>query len=280
MAPISSPNTAPSGLQEYSSDPERSRLAASCRATLQGHTIGAIMRTSDGVAIPAMLAEIKFAAVTYCAAPNTDSETCKEGVAFVLSQFSHLNINEIREAFRLAASGKIDASLAAYHGQFSIRILGEVLRAYDDHRTGIYREERARFIEQQAALEAPTRSETLQAHFGTIAENFRALQEKNTKYPRWQDLPGWFCRRVIEDELIEIHPDEKGPTWIAAKHWAANQVGVWALDLTTGKEDRARYKAAAAVIREDADAFPGEIRKEAEEAYSKMLIFSKIAHYS
>jgi len=92
-------------------------------------------------------------------------------------------------------------------------------------------------------------------------------------------LPEWFCRRAIEEDLAGVTMEEKGKAWITAKHWAANEVRVWLLDANVSRDDRKRYAIAAAALDKNPDIFPDQIKKEAQEAYSKMLVHPKIAKY-
>jgi len=110
---------------------------------IEGNTIGAMVRRDAQMSFGVKL-EVEFSAATYCGAPNTLPETIKEGVRFITDQFGHLNLTEIREAFRLAAAKKIEADLSAFYGLFTIQLLGKVLAAYDDYRTAIFREVRAK----------------------------------------------------------------------------------------------------------------------------------------
>ena len=246
---------------------------------IEGNTIAAMVRRDERLAFGLKL-DLEFCAATYCGAPNTLPETIGEGVKFVQAQFSHLNLTEIREAFRLAAAKKIDADLSSFYGLFTLQMLGKVLAAYDDYRTAIFREVRAKVAQMEDEHGNEERAEAMREKFGTIAEQFAALQQSNTKYERWQDLPEWFCRRVIEEDLAGITIEEKGKAWVTAKHWAANEVRVWLLDTSVSRDDRKRYAIAAATLDKNPDIFPDEIKKEAQEAYSKMLIFQKIPPYA
>lgn len=70
----------------------------------------------------------------YCGGGNANAEQFGESVDFVMSQFGHLGIDEVSEAFRLAAAGKFEADLTGYYGQFPIASLGKLLVGYDDYR--------------------------------------------------------------------------------------------------------------------------------------------------
>lgn len=259
-------------------DPETAKTQALCLQAIEGNTIAAMVRRDERLVFGLKI-DLEFCAATYCGAPNTLPETIGEGVKFVQAQFSHFNITEIREAFRLAAAGKIEADLKAFYGLFTIQMLGNVLRAYDDYRTAIFREVRAKVAQMEDERGNEYRAEAMKEKFGTIAEQFDDLKQSNTKYERWQDLPEWFCRRVIEEDLAGLTLEEKGKAWITAKHWAANEVRGWLLDTAFSRDDRKRFAAAAASLEKHPDIFPDEIKKEAQEAYSKMLIFQKIAPY-
>ena len=53
-----------------------------------------------------------------------------EGSNFIIKHFAMLSVAEIKQAFELSAAGKIDANLSAYHGKFTIQMLGDVLQKY------------------------------------------------------------------------------------------------------------------------------------------------------
>jgi len=260
------------------SDPETAKTQALCLRAIEGNTIAAMVRRDERLVFGLKL-DMEFCAATYCGAPNTLPETIGEGVKFVQAQFSHLNLSEIREAFRLAAAKKIDADLSSFYGLFTLQMLGKVLAAYDDYRTAIFREVRAQSIVAQDAAENEQRKEILKEKFGAIADQFAALQQKNNRYERWQDLPTWFCERAVKEDVAGFSLEEKGKAWVTAKHWTANQLPEWIINAGYPVADRKRFSDAAEAIRKDPDTFPDEIKKEAQEAYSKMLIFQKIPPY-
>lgn len=257
-------------------DPERLRLEKSCLAAATGQSIGAMMRATEIETGTALHLEIKYCAVTYCGAPNTDPEVIKEAVRFVVTKYTHLALPEIREAFRLTAAGKIGANLNAYNGLFTIRMLGEVLTSYDDHRNQVAREVRARLSEKEAEEEDQIKAGILIEKFGTLAQQYGALVKKNTKYQRWQDLPEWFCNRLVKEDIPGFTLEEKGRTWVTAKHWAVNQVDTWLASRNTHKDDKRRYQRAKTHINNRPDEFPEELKKEAQTAYIKMLVFDRL----
>jgi hypothetical protein len=84
-----------------------------------------------------LVLEIEFCAKHYS---GTDTSTedfellLQESYDFIISQFGSLSVLEVREAFRLAASGVLLVDLTAYYGRFNLQILGKVLKAYSDYR--------------------------------------------------------------------------------------------------------------------------------------------------
>lgn len=245
----------------------------------QGLTIGAAVRQDEVRAALLIRTEVKYCATAFCAAPNTESTTIDECAATILSHYSHFNVAEIREAFRMASIGELDVNMNAYYGLFSVRIVGDILSAYSDHRTQAVRQVGARMQAEKDAAENVQRAEMLKEKFGTIADQFAALQSKNDKYSRWQDLPVWFCEKVVKEDVAGFSLEEKGKAWVTAKHWAVNQLGTWRLDSNNGPNDRRRYNDAHAAIQANPECFPDELKPEAQEAYSKMLVFQKIATY-
>ena len=245
----------------------------------QGLTIGAAVREDEMRAALLIRTEVKYCATAFCAAPNTEAATIDECAATVLSYYSHLNIAEIREAFRMASVGEIEVNMNAYFGLFSVRIVGDILSTYNDHRAHTARQVRARIQAEQDAAENETRAGLMRERFGTLAEQFAALQRKNERYARWQDLPTWFCERVVKEDIYGFSMEEKGKIWVTAKAWAVGQLGAWRISPDTTPADRQRFHAAAEALRENADVFPDELKSEAQEAYCKMLVFEKIAEY-
>ena len=215
---------------------------------------------------------VEHCAVTYCGAPNTETATIDECVRFVFAQYGMLNPDEIKEAFRLAASGKTSASLEAYHGQFTARILGGVLSNYLDYRSALAREARSR----QAAAEADgayqRRQDDLFQQHGTAADQIAALDRG--KYKAWKDLPGWLAMRAVKDGLIDLSIEEKQEAWKTAKAYTVNRIAAMLLD--PDKSERDKWLRAAEAIRKDPEIFPEALRPEAEIVYAKMLLYSKI----
>lgn len=77
--------------------------------------------------------------VHYCGMQeeNMDLAWTKEVYEFITKSFGDLGVNEVQEAFRLAASKVIDVDISAYHGRLTLKTLGELLYAYKKFRDPI-----------------------------------------------------------------------------------------------------------------------------------------------
>ena len=107
-------------------------------AVVAGDTIRRAVTENSALTLTALTVELEGCARDYTGCANTPEGTFDECVEFVMTRFGWLNIKELREAFRLAAAGELgNVSLAAYHGLFTVGILGNVLAAYKEYRDRI-----------------------------------------------------------------------------------------------------------------------------------------------
>lgn len=115
-----------------------------------------IRRTERALVLVALPKMISYCASVFCGAQLEEKdEIVDECTDFVLSQFPQLGVPEIREAFKLAAAGKLgEIDLAAYRGVFTIKMLGQVLSKYCTFREKAYQEIRKAETEAQEAQEA------------------------------------------------------------------------------------------------------------------------------
>lgn len=252
------------------SDPESARLEDSCLAALSGGSISALNTADDLVLITALQLEVEHCAATYCAAPNTLTDTMDECVLFIIDQFGFLCPSEIRQAFRLAAAGKIEANLNAYNGAFSVRILGEVLSAYEDYRTLTFRKVRSQISDS----EDPNRSAVLKQVFGGFEDQLARVMKSNP-YGTWQEIPAAFARAVVERSLINFSLEEKGQAWRRAKSIAAGRVPQKILDAKTQFE-RNKWVQVRDQMQADPELFHGELKPEATIIYAQILLWEKL----
>lgn len=110
----------------------------------------------EEVATVSLIDELTYCATNYSGARDVPDDMLDEAAEFVATRFGDFAIDEVREAFRLAAAGELgDVDMKAYYGQFTIVILGAVLSAYK-----VYRRRIAQAI-QRAEQEAEDRQREL-----------------------------------------------------------------------------------------------------------------------
>lgn len=176
-----------------------------------------VVRKEQAVHLTASLTvELEHCATVYCGAIKTGDNVFEEATEFIFSQFGHLGVYEIREAFRLAAAGQFgdEVDLKAYYGVFSIVALGAVLKAYDIYRVRIVKEIRKREIEALNAQEEAQKA----VNWNTAAwqadrrQTLLGLTEPGVQYITAYDYH-WLSR------VGEIEPtkEEKEQAWVRAK---------------------------------------------------------------
>jgi hypothetical protein len=98
------------------------------------------IRNLNGPTVKHFVGSIQTAAVSYCGAdPDRTSEVVwSECLEQAKRFFADVTVDEILEAFRLAAAGQYpDVNLAAYRGQMTATIFCEVLAAYTTDRNKV-----------------------------------------------------------------------------------------------------------------------------------------------
>jgi hypothetical protein len=104
----------------------------------------------------ALSLELEQVAKVYCGAPKTDGAVFGEGMMFIMESYSDLGLGEIRAAFRYVNQHNRKL-LTAYHGIFTVAMLGDVLQYYRDNRKP--------FFDQAAKM---TMTETLELESRTV----------------------------------------------------------------------------------------------------------------
>lgn len=272
-----SPKNSDASALRPAADPQSASLERACQQALVGGSISALLKTDDVKLIAAVQLEVEHCAATYCGAPNTPANTMTECVRFVLSQFGHLCPAEIREAFRLTAAHEIGASLNAYNGVFSVRILGDVLSAYEDYRTLTFRRVRAQESERQAEQKEKERAEELKKEFGDFSDMLSRVMQRNP-YQTFSDIPKIFALAVFERKLINVPHDEKGPAWIQAKHLAVSRISGRIL-AATSRTERSKLLQIKQRLEADPETFPDELKGEATVIYAQILLHKQLPPY-
>lgn len=103
--------------------------------TLDGNSIRVLSNEDPEKVGLSLELELEFSAKFYCGCQGIGNMEMSEMVTFVTDRWGHLGVPEIREAFRLAASGVLgEIDMSAYYGTFTGGLLGRILRMYDEFR--------------------------------------------------------------------------------------------------------------------------------------------------
>lgn len=115
--------------------PEFRDTGALVASVLEGNSIRVLSKDDAAKVGLSLELELEFCAKFYCGCRGIEDMDMEEMVAFVTDRWGHLGVLEIREAFRLAASGTLgEIDMSAYYGTFTGGLLGRILRMYDSFR--------------------------------------------------------------------------------------------------------------------------------------------------
>lgn len=159
--------------------------------------------------------ELPVIAQQYGAREVITPSVLKECVLLVLEKFQAIGINEIREAYRLKASGFLDAPGAEmWGGTFNADQLGKVLTAYLIHRRKIV----ATIIEEKERAEevdrATKRREDFDRRFPGMIE---AAKKEVTD---WRDVPEYWYDAARRRGWIDFEDGEAQRIYDEAKELA------------------------------------------------------------
>lgn len=163
----------------------------------------------------ALHTELPIIAQQYGAREKIEKHILQECIRLVLEKFRALGLNEIREAYRLKASGFLEAPGAEmWGGTFNADQLGKVLTAYVDHRRRIvaaYIEEQEREQEKEKARQ---RREDFNRRFPDMIG--KAKQEITD----WREVPEYWYDAAMRRGWIEFGPGEAQGIFSEAKELA------------------------------------------------------------
>lgn len=200
--------------------------------------------------------------------------------------YALLGLEEVKEAFRLAASGKILDSegkrinLTAYGGRFTVNMFGEVLQQYQEWRAKI---QSAILRERENAVEAERTAER-HARFvrqtESVADCFERLRWTNDEIERWEDVPGWWAKSLNDKKLLTVGETRKKALWLQSK---AETVAEAKRDLLAGRStvlpDMRILRRAVNAYDADPETFPAELTDRAKIVYGKLLVWECLAKY-
>lgn len=150
--------------------------------------------------------ELSEVAGEYGARHDIAEKVLQEAARLVVQKFPFLGLHEIREAYRMWATGDIQVKGAEmYGGEFNAAQVGKILSAYNEQRKKALAEYLRHRMEEMERRERELRAEKARQEY---EENFERLLSECTAED-WRDVPHhWFGtawrRGMIELSLEEI----------------------------------------------------------------------------
>ncbi len=219
-------------------------------------------------------------AETYCGV-DLQQASNKQAVADCLkllkTKFPEFGLNEIYEAFSMAAAQLIDVNLTAFGGRFTVAIFGNVLSAYRTFRNNVLVQlSKGADMETEEAeqVENEKRNAEYRAH---VASEFARLKVENRQIESADKVPAVWPKILREMELI----GGDAAKWIEAK----NQVCAdFVRDVANGEfsiliGNSTSCRKLADKIKTDPEFFPEELRPAAEILYGRWIVFSNLAPF-
>jgi len=162
-----------------------------------------------------LLIELPQIAQEYGARKKLDQGVQKECVRLILEKFKGIGINEIREAYRLKASGFLEAPGAEmWGGEFNADQLGKVLSAYVQHRRRI-------IAEYLKAKELAAEQEKTRRRREEFNRKFPAMIEAaKGRITDWRDVPEYWYQAAKNRGMIQFESGEAQDIYDEAKQLA------------------------------------------------------------
>ena len=165
-------------------------------------------------------ATLSILAIQYGARKQIHSEVLKECTTLVLSKFSRLALDDLKEAYRQFAAGEISPKGAEmYGGEFNATQVGKILAAYCKRRDEINRLIINVTDAHREKQEQQKRAEEMRQNFiDSMPDKIKKLQNQNTN---WQEVPDYWWDYCKSNALFELDDEGYQHYWnlaqIAAK---------------------------------------------------------------
>lgn len=204
-------------------------------------------------------------------------ETIQESVRFIYKHHKNIGVNEIREAFSLAAANTFNGiNMTAYFGIFTVAMLGDILSAYNQYRNPIIAQayENAYKQELDAKCEQDKEAKNFEARSKINADIENAIIAVQTGaeplWETWHDVPVHYAEIAVKWGMIEVSDEFKSKIWQRSKELALDELKTTAQDYANFSEaKRTRLLLKSRVESEI-------IKDPAKRIYSKLLIFEYV----
>ena len=199
-------------------------------------------------------------------------EAIQESVRFIYKNFSMLGVQEIREAFSMAAANRWEGiTMSSYYGQFTIAMLGDILSAYLKYRrmvisevmNVIEQEEKDRKHEQEKVAK---NEKAIQLVIQDLENKLISLQSgEQIEWDSWHDVPAFYAEIACANGFIEDDRIFKAQIWEQSKQLAKHE-------LIATAQDYSNLSAARQAKRKLMQNFEGTIDP-AKRIYAKLLVW-------
>ena len=156
--------------------------------------------------LTAVIGEVMIA---YCGATSDGTHigifnACAE---LMVHKYNEMSLEEIREAFRLAAINEIDADITAYKGVATVAIFGNVMSKYKDYRRKYVAEIlRVKEIEDRERMQEDGHGEKKAQYEQMVIDWFNdALKSKGALITSYGQIPVYYYNTL--DELGKLNVD-------------------------------------------------------------------------
>ena len=199
-----------------------------------------------------------------------------ESANFIIKHFAMLSVTEIKQAFELSASGKIDANLSAYHGKFTIQMLGDVLQKYWIFRMNVlarYDSKLDIYHNQQRKKDADERNERAKREVIDLFKKLKDNYQQTGEFDETQ-VKGFHGKIISDAGLITFSKQEKLQIYAEAKINVLKQIKTDVQDVNLKPTERRSLKSMLSDISggQQSEDFKSKINAE----YSVLLIIKEI----
>ncbi len=162
---------------------------------------------------------VTYVAQNYGARTIIHTNTIKECINIFLDQFSQLGVEEIKEAYRLWSTAKLNiiGSAEMYGGEFNAAQFGKIMAAYVEYRKQILAaylnaKHAAQFVEDEHAMQKKRKK--------AFEDNFKTVF-LNAEFKTWEQVPANWCDVARKKGLMEITKEDYKRIFTHAKQIAA-----------------------------------------------------------
>ena len=199
-----------------------------------------------------------------------------EGANFIIKHFAMLSVAEIKQAFELSAAGKIDANLSAYHGKFTIQMLGDVLQKYWAFRMNVvarYESKVDILQKQQRRQDADERNERAKQEVIDLFKKVKDTYQQTGELDETQ-VKGFHGKIISDAGLITFSKQERLQIYAEAKTNVLKQIKTAVQDTNLKPTERRSLKSMLSDISggQQSEDFKSKINAE----YSVLLIIKEI----